>query len=266
MNRSNVLNLRNAGWRFGLMCLGLLGSLACYSQASNDNRLEKMPGKLETDFALSALPPHLRKEATVYLLDPNKGYYLAHKGNNGFMCFVARTEWEWAFFSKDVATPMSFDDEGFKTIFRVYRDVETMRASGKFTAIQVKDSVVKRMKNGIYRAPRKGISYMLGPLMRNYQGDPGDNKVTTMTGPHYMFYAPFLQNKDIGASPQPENRGPFIVNNGDTWLGKGKGPDGCIIMLAGSAEKAKILADNQELLKRLVAYKAYFKTGSHQMN
>lgn len=231
----------------------------------DDTRLERFPEKLETDFALSALPPHLRGAATIYLLDPAKGYYVAHKGSNGFMCFVARTEWEWGLFSKDVATPMSFDNEGFATIFTVYRDVETMRASGKLTAKQVRDTVIRRIKNGVYKAPKAGISYMLGPIMRNYKGNPGENEIITMSGPHYMFYAPYLQNADIGATPKPENRGPFIVNNGDVWLGKGKGPHGYVIMLAGSAEMAKIVSDNQDLMNRLVAYKPYFKVGSHSM-
>jgi hypothetical protein len=249
-----------------LLVLICLWAGAARAQTLTDTRLEKFPAKLETDFALSALPPHLRKDASVYLLNPCRGYYLARKGSNGFMCFVARTEWEWALFSKDVATPMAFDNEGFKTIFRVYRDVETMRASGKFTAKQVRDSVVSRIKKGVYKAPKPGISYMLAPIMRNYKGNPGENEVITMTGPHYMFYAPYLQSTDIGSYPKPENRGPFIVNNGDAWLGKGKGPYGYIIMLAGSAETAKILADNHELLDRLAAYKAYIKVGSHAMH
>src|SRR4030095_14064828 len=68
------------------------------AQRSNDWKLEKMPVDLETDFALSALPLHLRADATVYLLDPEKGFYVSRKGSNGFICFVSRTEWEWSEF------------------------------------------------------------------------------------------------------------------------------------------------------------------------
>src|ERR1700750_2954201 len=93
--------------------------------------LEKMPAALETDFALSALPPHLRAAATVYLLDPAKGYYVAQAGSNGFVCFVSRTEWEWAEFRQDLATPISYDAEGARAIVPVYLDVAAMRASGK---------------------------------------------------------------------------------------------------------------------------------------
>jgi hypothetical protein len=35
-----------------------------------------MPAKLETQFALSALPPVMRDKATVYLLDPKDDYQL----------------------------------------------------------------------------------------------------------------------------------------------------------------------------------------------
>src|SRR5690242_9034127 len=96
----------------------LLFGSACYAQS-----LEKMPADLETDFALSSLPPHLRDNATVYLLDPAKGYYVAKKGTNGFSVMVLRTEWEWEEFTDDCFTAISFDAEGSKTIVPLYLDV-----------------------------------------------------------------------------------------------------------------------------------------------
>src|ERR1700760_1544224 len=77
--------------------------------------LDKMPADLEGDLDLSALPPHLRAAATVYLLDPAKGYYVGQKGSNGFVCFVARTNWEWVEFRKDLFAPIAFDAEGART-------------------------------------------------------------------------------------------------------------------------------------------------------
>ena len=112
-----------------------------------------MPADLERDYALSALPPHLRKDATVYLLGPAKGYYIARQGSNGFICFVARTEWAWGDFRKVLATPISFDAEGARAIFPVDRDVAAMRATGKFTAQQIKDIVIDRIHKGEYKAP-----------------------------------------------------------------------------------------------------------------
>src|ERR1700757_3489494 len=108
------------------------------AQKSADWQLDKMPVKLETDFALSSHPPDLRANATVYLLDPNKGYYVARKGSNGFICFVSRTEWEWGEFRNDIESAISYDAEGARTIFRVYQDLGAMRASGKYTALQIK--------------------------------------------------------------------------------------------------------------------------------
>ncbi|HEV8504095.1 MAG TPA: hypothetical protein VGQ53_01805 [Chitinophagaceae bacterium] len=124
-----------------------------FGQTTGDWKLEKMPADLETDFALSALPPRLRDAATVYSLDPDKGYYISRQGTNGFVCFIARTEWEWAEFRQDVATPISYDAEGARTIMPVYLDVAAMRASGKYSPVQIRDTVISRTKKRILQGP-----------------------------------------------------------------------------------------------------------------
>src|ERR1700734_1455401 len=190
-----------------------------FAQKSADWQLDKMPVKLETDFALSSLPPYLQANATVYLLDPNKGYYGARKGSNGFICFVSRTEWEWGEFRKDLFAPMGFDPEGARTTFIGYRDVAAMRASGKYSPQQIKDSAISRIRRGIYKAPsRSGVCYMLAPIMRVYTGMPGDEHVMTMSMPHYMFYAQNIKDADIGTDPNSQY-GPWLVNPGNTVLG-----------------------------------------------
>ena len=68
-----------------------------------------MPAKLETQFALSALPPALRGQATVYLLDPEKGYQLSRQGTSGVTCLVERTAWELADFRDDIYIPLCYD-------------------------------------------------------------------------------------------------------------------------------------------------------------
>lgn len=248
----------------GLLCLAVPGWSR--AQGAADWKLDKMPADLETQFALSALPPHLRAGATVYLLDPDKGYYVARRGTNGFVCFIDRTDWEWGEFRKDVCSAVGYDPEGVRTIFPVYRDVAAMRASGKFTARQVKDSMISRYRRGIYKAPGKaGISFMLAPVMRVYTGKPGDESVMTMRMPHYMFYASYVTAGDMGiVNDSP--RGPWLVNSGDAVFGEGKGPVGFIIMAAGDAETAKILADGKDLMKRLADYSPYFKTDAMAMH
>jgi hypothetical protein len=71
------------------------------SQAT-ETSIEQMPAKLETQFALSALPPAMRHQATVYLLDPKKGYQLSRQGTSGVTCLVERTAWEQADFRNDI--------------------------------------------------------------------------------------------------------------------------------------------------------------------
>lgn len=221
--------------------------------------LDKMPVGLEKELALSALPPNLRAGATVYLLDPAKGYYVAQQGSNGFVCFVTRTNWEWAEFRKDIYAPMGYDAEGARTIFPMYRDPAAMRASGKLTPLQIRDSVIDRIHKGIYKAPHKGgVSYMLAPVMRVYTGKPGDKNVMTMQMPHYMFYAPYVTDSDVGTDPNSAV-GPWLINSGNTVLGERKGPEGYFIMPANEKATAKIIADGKSLLKQLADYSPYFK-------
>src|SRR5262245_27990432 len=59
--------------------------------AKGTKKIQALPLDLEIQLALSALPPHLRDSATVYVLNPDKGFEIARKGSNGFHAFVART-------------------------------------------------------------------------------------------------------------------------------------------------------------------------------
>ncbi len=242
-----------------MISLLALISLRNFGQQGGKQELEAMPADLETAYALSALPPHLRQEATVYLLDPAKGYYIARQGSNGFICFISRTEWAWAEFRNDLAAPISYDAEGARSIFPVYQDVAVMRASGKFTPERIRDTIVSRIIAGVYKAPsRAGISYMLSPVMRVYPAMPDNNHIITVSGPHYMFYAPYITNKDVGIKPG-SRQGPAMVNPGELILGEAKDPYGYIILGANEAERAIILEEGKELMKKLAEYKPWFK-------
>ena len=59
--------------------IGLVSMLAT-PLPSPGTAIEPMPAALETRFALSALPPAMREQATVFLLDPRQGYRLARRG------------------------------------------------------------------------------------------------------------------------------------------------------------------------------------------
>ena len=232
----------------------LLACMQSFGQTAGDWKLEKMPADLEKDFALSSLPPRLRDGATIYLLDPAKGYYMARQGTNGFSVLVVRTQWERAEFLPDQYTAISYDAEMSKLFLPVWFDAAAMRASGIYSPVQIRDTIVKRVKNGTYKAPsRECISYMLCPISRTVV----DKEITNEVMPHYMFYAPGVENKDIGGA-WDNGHSPFAVNSGDI-LDKEHSIFNLIILPAGEVEKARIIEENKNLLERLAAYKPYFK-------
>lgn len=234
----------------------IFNSIYSVGQKPDDWKLEKMPADLERDFALSALPPHLRDGATVYLLDPEKGYYIARKGTNGFCAFVDRTDWERCEFIQDNYAAISYDEEGVKTYMPVYLDVAEMRASGKYSPTQIRDIILKRVKDGKYKAPsRTGVSYMLSPLLRTHPGTES-TEIVNMVMPHYMFYAPRVDNTDIGG--EWDAHSPYAINSGKI-LDKENSIFNYIILPAGDTEKARIIEENKDLLRRLAEYKPYLK-------
>lgn len=224
-----------------------------FAQQTKGWLLEKMPPDLEMDYALSALPPHLRDGATVYLLDPKKGYYIGRQGTNGFSTFVNRTEFECVEFVPDIYEAISYSAEGAKAYLPPFFDVAKMRASGKYSPGQIKDTIVKRVNNGTYKpAPGPGLSYMLSPLLRVHQ----DTGVGTMSMPHFMFYAPYMEDADIGGGWRDGGHQPFVVSSRNT-LDKSHAIFNYIILAAGETGKAKIIEENKDLLRRLAAYNPF---------
>jgi hypothetical protein len=216
-----------------------------------ETTIDQMPAKLEAQFALSALPAALRPQASVYLLDPQKGYQLSRRGTSGLTCLVERTAWELADFRNDIYIPLCYDAVGTSTYLKVIMDAAALRAQG-MSAAALKAEIESRYRNKTYKAPEKaGLSYMIAPVMRTV--GPPDMKVHTMPMPHLMFYAPNITNADIGAAPDLSVHSsllyPFIDRQGNA-------EQSYMIQLIGEAEKARILADERDLLAALCAYRA----------
>jgi hypothetical protein len=227
-----------------------VGISASPGQAA-ETTIDQMQAKLETQFALSALPPALRDQATVYLLDPEKGYQLSRQGTSGLTCLVERTAWELADFRNDIYIPLCYDAAGTKTYLKVIMDAATLRAQG-MDPVALKAEIENRYRNKTYKAPEKpGLSYMVAPVMRTV--GPPDMKVHTMPMPHLMFYAPNITNEDIGAAPDLSVHSsllyPFIDKQGIA-------EQSYVIQLIGEAEKAKIMADEKNLVAALCTYRA----------
>jgi hypothetical protein len=233
----------------GLITIGLVGIAAPPGRAA-ETTLEQMPAKLETQFALSALPAALRDQATVYLLDPATGYRLSRQGTSGVTCLVERTVWEWVDFRDDIYIPLCYDAAGTKAHLKVIMDAAALRAQGMGPAA-LKDEIENRYRSKVYKAPEKaGLSYMVAPVMRAL--GPPDMKLHTMAMPHLMFYAPNVTNEDIGAHPDLSDHSsllnPFIDKQGIA-------EQSYMIQLLGEAEKARIMADEKPLLHELCAYR-----------
>src|SRR5712671_6188248 len=122
--------------------------------ARGANKIEPLPRDLEIQLALSALPPHLRDNATVYVLNPDKGFEVARKGTNGFHTFVARTgddsfrgTWLLKEYRDDILYPISFDEAGAKTQMPVFFDAAAMQAKGTQPE-EVKKIIQERYSTG----------------------------------------------------------------------------------------------------------------------
>lgn len=243
--------LRRAAQRTAILPLFLVGLAAQASETqASETVIDQMPAPLETRFALSALPPALRDEAAVYLLDPKTGYHLAKHGSSGLACLVERTVWEMADDRNDIYFPLCYDAAGSNTYLKVIMDAAQLRAGG-MGPVALKAEIQHRYDIKAYQAPAKaGLSYMVGPLMRTV--GPPDMQVHAMAMPHLMFYAPGISNADIGARPNLADRAslmnPFIDRQGNA-------EQSYMIQMIGAAEKAKILAAEKPLLADLCAYR-----------
>ena len=226
---------------------GLLISVAICADAQTP--APDLSRDLEIELALSALPPHLRAEATVYVPGDSQEFEVARKGANGFHAFVSRNDpnafhgsWPHTEYRDDILVPIAFDDAGSKAHMPVFIDMAELRAAGT-TAEDLKAIINDRYEDGYYRAPdRAGISYMLAPVFRTYVDPEETDLIATMNVPHYMFYAPGVSNEQIGGKVMSEY--PFMLN-------RSPAPHGYIIQIVGQAEKEAINTVQAEMIARL---------------
>jgi hypothetical protein len=242
--------------RTGLIIVGLLFSLTAGAEDKQTlevmKKIEPLPRDLEIQLALSALPPHLRENAIVYVLNPDKGFEVARKGTNGFHAFVARTgddtfrgSWPLTEYRDDILYPISFDSAGVKAQMRIFVDAAEMQAKGTAPG-ELKNIMKERYKTGYYKAPeRAGVSYMLSPILRTYFNPEEGERVLTMNYPHVMYYAPNVSNKDIGGG-KLGGMYPFVIM---------PGPYGYCIQPIDLTERAAINKEYEEMLARLCKIK-----------
>jgi len=235
--------------------------------AKGTNKLDPLPRDLEVQLAFSALPPHLRDNATVYVLNPDKGFEVARKGANGFHAFVARIgddtfrgTWPLTKYRDDILYPISFDEAGAKAQMRVFFDAAEMQAQGT-PPDELKKTVQERYKTGHYKAPeRAGVSYMLSPILRTYVNPDESENVATASIPHVMYYAPNVSDKEVGAAiPTPEQFRYFSEHG--RWPETPypililHGPHGYMVQFHGVTERDAITKQYEGMLAQLCKIK-----------
>ncbi len=230
------------------LLFSLTGSAENKQTPGVTNKIEPLPRDLEIQLALSALPPHLRDNATVYVLNPAKGFEVARKGTNEFHAFVARTgddtfrgSWPLTEYRGDILYPISFDKAGSKAQMRVFFDAAEMQAKATPPG-ELKKIIQDRYNTGYYKAPaRAGIAYMLSPVLRTYWNPDESDGVGTVNLPHVMYYAPNVSTEDIGGG-KPAGMYPFVILPGH---------HGYMIQVFGVTERAAINKEYEEMLTRL---------------
>jgi hypothetical protein len=235
----------------------VLSLMVCASANAQSNQaptsgIEALPRDMEMELAASALPKHVRDNATIYVLDPRKGFEVARKGTNGFHALVARTgddafrgSWPLDRYSDDQLYPISFDSAGAKAHMQVFLDAAQAQAKG-MPPNELKALMQERFKTGHYKPPaRAGISYMLAPIMRTYDDPETSPKMSTASHPHVMYFAPNVSGKDIG-SGELGGMYPHIIM---------PGPHGLIVQALDTKEKAAINKQYAALVQKLCKLK-----------
>jgi hypothetical protein len=235
-----------------VLSLMVCASANAQSTGARSPGIEPLPRDIEMELAASALPKHVRDNATIYVLDPRKGFEVARKGTNGFHALVARTgddafrgSWPLTEYPRDVLYPIGFDAAGATTHMQVFLDAAQAQGKG-MPAGELKKLIQDRFKTGHYKPPaRAGISYMLAPIMRTYDDPETSPKMSTASHPHVMYYAPNVSGKDIG-SGELGGVYPHIIM---------PGPHGLIVQALDTKEKAAIKKQHAGLLQKLCKLK-----------
>ena len=192
---------------FAIILFGLLAPRGQNVAPASGVTAQKLPPLLprerEVASALAAAPASVAAQAGVYVLERN-GYVKVRDSKNGFNCLIEREVAE-------SFEPECFDAEGSATTLPVALREAELRAQGKSHA-EIEAEINSGYGSGKFRAPqRPGIVYMLSTENRVVV-DPDTGHVEPF-GPHLMFYAPYLTNRDIGSTAAPGER-VFIINEG----------------------------------------------------
>jgi hypothetical protein len=217
---SRVLTIRRAACAV-LVGMALAGGAAAQAPAGAGQPrplgpLTAMSAEEQTRLALSTAPLEVSGRASVYVLGTS-GYTRVRAGSNGFSCLIERD-------FPDTVEPVCYDAEGSATTLLARLHREELRARG-LSEDEVKRRIEAGYREGRLIAPRKpGIVYMLAP--EQWSWNPGLKRAWNAP-PHFMLYAPYATQADMGGSPGPHT--PIIDKPGQ--------PDALMIIMAPDAPR-----------------------------
>ncbi len=164
-----------------------------------------MDRQKETALALSACPPMVAGKAAVYVLDKS-GYVKIRESQNGFTAIVQHS-------MPTSQEPQCMDTEGARTFLPRMLKVAELRAEGK-RPDEIKGIIADAVAKGDLQPPRRaGVDYMLST----------ENMVPDTKGgvehfpPHVMFYAPYLNNAELGSGGQSAGGPAFVAGEGTPY-------------------------------------------------
>lgn len=162
---------------------------------------EPLEHSREISEALAACPETLRDRAGVYTLTP-QGYQLVRKSTNGFHAMISRSQ-------PGAFEPQCLDAEGSATLLEQILLRGRLQMEG-LEADEIEAQIGAAWASGELEPPaRPGINYMLS---RRNRVPVGPDKVIPYQ-PHLMFYAPHLDNADVGGSMSGDSP-IFVINAG----------------------------------------------------
>ncbi len=153
----------------------------------------------EVALARSAAPPSVSAHATIMVLR-SRGYVVAARGVNGFVCLVARS-WDYPpharsalFWNPRFRAPYCFNAAAVRSVLRLYLMRTRWVLAGASRHDIASREKIAWAKRDIEEPLPGAMSYMMSRRGRGIGGDPGAWR------PHLMFYFPRALAPNWGAN------------------------------------------------------------------
>ena len=172
-----------------------------------------MSQQSEIALARSAAPNSISTHATIEVLTP-KGYEIASKGDNDFLCMVLRG-WSAAPDPDDtknsrIRGPICFDPVAARTVVPAEELKAKLGLAGK-SPDEIAHEVA--LQYGLGKLPKMestAFGYMWS-ASQSLGSDAGP------WHPHMMIYVPYYKNRFLGNNPVGNHTAPFVVAEGTPY-------------------------------------------------